>query len=190
MDEAEPIAELVQRLRAGDPRAAEKLFARYAQRLTRLAEQHLSRKVAGRMDGEDVVPSVFRTFFRRSAAGEFQIDSALQIWRLLMQSTLRKARAKSRHHTAEMRGVAAELPGGGDAWLAEAVAHEPGPAEAAALVDQIEALLRDLPDLYCHLLDMRLQGHSVAEIAQQLGVTRQTVYRALHLFQERLTSPS
>jgi DNA-directed RNA polymerase specialized sigma24 family protein len=70
--------------------------------------------------------------------------------------------------------------------LAAAASREPGPEEAAALVDQIEALLRGLPPLYCHILDRRLQGQPVAEIASGLGVSRQTVYRALALLQERL----
>jgi hypothetical protein len=69
------------------------LVERYAHRLARLAEQHLSPKVAGRLDAEDVVQSAFRTFFRRSVQGEFQIDSSAQMWRLLAKITLMKARA-------------------------------------------------------------------------------------------------
>ena len=33
--------------------------------------------------------------------------------------------------------------------------------------DQIEALLRGLPPLYCHILDLRLQGHGASEVALQ-----------------------
>jgi RNA polymerase sigma-70 factor (ECF subfamily) len=187
VDNADPVSELVGRLQSGDSRAAEELFARYAQRLVRLADQHLSRKLAGRVDGEDVVQSVFRTFFRRSDRGEFRIDSSAQIWQLLVKITIRKARAKARHHTADRRDAGAEVRGGDDAPLAEAAAHDPSPEEAAVFVDQIESLLRGLPELYCHILDMRLQGHGVTDIAPRLGVSRQTVYRALDLLQQRLT---
>ena len=187
MDALNPIAELVDRLRRGDSRAAQELFARYAQRLTRLAEQQLSRKLAARLDGADVVQSVFRTFFRRCAAGEFHIDSSAELWRLLVRITLRKARAYSRQHTASTRNVAAEAPGGGEAFLIEAVAHEPDPEEAAALVDQIEALLRGLPALYHDLLQLRLEGHSVSDVAARLGVSRRTVHRGLNLLRQRLT---
>jgi RNA polymerase sigma factor (sigma-70 family) len=186
MSAGSPITELVERLRGGDPRAAEELFARYAQRLTRLAEQHLSRKLAARLDGTDVVQSVFRTFFRRTAAGEFRIDDSDAIWRLLVRITLQKARAKGRHHTAGPRAVAAEEPGGGAALLAQAVAHEPGPLEAAVLVDEIEGVLHGLPPLYCNLLELRLQGHTVVDAAERLGVSRRTVHRALALLQQRL----
>jgi RNA polymerase sigma-70 factor (ECF subfamily) len=185
MDDASPIANLLDRLRAGDPQAADHLFQRYALRLTRLAEQHLSRKLAGRLDGEDIVQSVFRTFFRRTSQGEFHIDESAQLWRLLVKITVLKANAKGRYHMAQRRTAGAES--GGDAWLAEAVAREPGPDEAAALVDQIEQLLHGLPPLYCQALELRLQGHTVAEIAPRLGVSRQTVYRVLGLLQQRLT---
>ena len=180
-------AELVVRLRGGDAEAAEEVFARYAQRLTALAEQQLSRKLAARLDGADVVQSVFRTFFRRSSAGEFRIDSSAELWRLLVQITLQKARAYGRQHTAGVRDVAAEEPGGGAAFLREIVAHEPGPEEAAVLIDQIETLLRGLPPLYCDLLQLRLEGHSVSDTAVRLGVSRRTVHRGLHLLQQRLT---
>jgi DNA-directed RNA polymerase specialized sigma24 family protein len=182
--------DLVQRLRDGDPHAADGLFALYAQRLTRIAEQHLSDLLAGRLDGSDVVQSVFRTFFRRSAEGEFRIDSAAQLWRLLVKITLRKARAKGRYHTAGVRDVKAEAGNEGDYWLVTAIAREPGPLEAVMLVDQIDALLQGLPVLYCHVLDLRLQGFGPTEIAARLDVSRQTVHRALGLLQERLESNS
>jgi RNA polymerase sigma-70 factor (ECF subfamily) len=185
MERPLPIPDLLARLRSGDQAAAAELFRRYAQRLAHLAEQHLSRSLAGRLDGQDVVQSVFRTFFERCARGEFRIDSSAQLWQLLVKITILKARAEARRHLAERRDVRAEAAGA-DAWLAEAVAHEPSAAEAAALVDQVEALLRGLPALYCRVLDMRLQGHAVPDIARELAVSRQTVYRVLHLLQDRL----
>jgi RNA polymerase sigma-70 factor (ECF subfamily) len=184
MPDADPNQDLVERLREGDPLAAEVLFRRYAVRLARLAEQHLNRRVAARVDGEDVVQSVFRTFFQRCARGEFQIDSSEQIWRLLVRLTLRKARAQVRRHLAGKRDGRAEV--GGDEAAFEAVSREPGPAEAAALLDRIEFLLRGLPELFCHVLERRLRGWAVADIAAELAVSRQTVYRALELLQHRL----
>jgi|SRR5271157_683766 len=117
--------------------------------------------------------------------GEFKIDSSAQIWKLPVRITLLKARAKGRFHSAGMRDVGAENQGG-DAQLRKAVTHEPGPVEAVALVDEIEALLRGLPPLYSNMLEMRLRGCSVVEIATHLDVSRRTVERALNLLQQRL----
>ena len=138
------------------------------------------------MAGEDVVQSAFRTFFRRGHAGEFRIDSSAQLWQLLVKITVLKARAKARHHTAGVRDAGVERDAGPGAF--EPAAREPGPEEAAALVDQVEALLRGLPPLYGQLLGLRLQGRPVTEVADELGVSRQTVHRALNLLQDRLTA--
>jgi RNA polymerase sigma-70 factor, ECF subfamily len=164
----------------------DEIFAHYAQRLSRVADRYLSRRLAGRLDGEDVVQSVFRTFFRRSSRGEFQIDSTAQLWRLLVKITVQKARAKGRHHAAGRRDVKAEVGGDAQGWLAEAAASEPGPSDAAAMMDQIDVMLRGLPPIYCGILDLRLQGCKAMEIARRLEISRQTVYRALTLLHQRL----
>lgn len=189
MDEDKQPTDLVERWRHGDQEAAKVLFARYARRLTRLAEQHLNQRLAGRVDGEDVVQSVFRTFFRRSAEGKFRIDSSTGLWRLLVKITILKTRDEVRRHTAACRSV--DQQAGlerGDGWLIEAVANHPGPVEAAILIEQVGQLLEGLPALYCRMLELRLAGYTVAETAQELDVSRQTIYRALNLLQERLMS--
>ena len=184
MSEHDPVPDLIRRFQEDDPGGADGLCAFFAWRLTRVSEQHLGAKLAGRIDGEDVVQSVFRTFFRRSAAGEFRIDSSAQLWRLLVKITLRKVWAKRRYHTSEVRDVGAEA--GGENWMAAAVAREPGPEEAATLLDQIEVLLRGLPPFFCQVLELRLQGCGATEVASRLGVSRQTVHRALTVLRERL----
>jgi RNA polymerase sigma-70 factor, ECF subfamily len=175
-----------ERLGRRDPAAAEQIFARYARRLVRVAEQYLSRRLSGRFDGEDVVQSVFRTFFRRAEEGQFRIDSSAQLWQLLVRITVLKARAKGRYHTAGLRDAGAEAGGDPGALLAGALAGEPGPDEAAVLVDQIDALLRRLPEVYGRVLELRLCGDHVTEIAERLGLSRQGIYRMLALLQDRL----
>jgi RNA polymerase sigma factor (sigma-70 family) len=182
------IPNLAERLRAGDPEAPEALFRRYARQLARLADQHLNRKFAGRVDAEDVVQSVFRTFFRRSARGEFRIDDSAQVWRLLVTLTVRKAQVQARRHGAHRRDAGREVVG--EAPLTDVLGREPGPEDAAVLMDEIASLLRGLPNLHCHVLERRLEGQSVADIAAALDVSRQTVYRVLKLLQQRLERAS
>ena len=177
--------DLVRRLQEGDSRAVEQLYARYVRQLVRLAERQLGGKLAARLDAEDVVQSAFGSFFRRDARGDFEIGSSLELWRLLVKITLNKTRAKARHHTTEGRDVAAEAAAG-ETLVAQALARGPRPDEAVAFVDQVEALLCGLPEPYGQILDMRLTGHSVAEIADALGVSRQSVYRVMNLLRQRL----
>jgi RNA polymerase sigma factor (sigma-70 family) len=174
-----------ERLRRGDADAAKEVFARYAERLARLAGQHLSPRLAARLDSADVVQSAFRTFFRRSAQGEFHIDSSQGLWQLLAKITLLKARAQGRRHLADRRDVRAEAVVADETSQPEAETPEPGPAEQAVLLDQIEALLDGLPPQYGELLRFRLEGHSVTDIAREMGLSRQSVHRMLNVLQER-----
>jgi RNA polymerase sigma-70 factor (ECF subfamily) len=186
VDDAQHVAQLVTRYHAGDAEAAALLFGRYAQRLARLAEQQFSPPLARRLDADDVVQSVFRTFFSRCARGEFRVDSSAQLWRLLVKITLCKVREKARFHHADKRNVHAESAPPDEAWLPEALGREPDPAEAVAMLDLIEAVLQGLPALYATILEMRLAGHKASEIASATKVSRQTVYRALELLETRV----
>jgi RNA polymerase sigma factor (sigma-70 family) len=186
VDETDPVADWMRRWNAGDQQAAELLFSRYAARLTRVAEQHLSRRIAAREGGEDVVQSVFRTFFGRSAEGQFLIDGSAQVWRLLLKITLQKVRTRGRYHAAHKRRATAEVRPEDDSWVAEALDRDPDPASAVELVDLMEAMLKGVPPLYCRVLELRLQGMVPADVARELNISRNTVYRALDLFKQRL----
>ncbi|QDU98161.1 RNA polymerase sigma factor [Lignipirellula cremea] len=160
------------------------IFERYSKRLIRFAERRLSKQLAGRVDGEDVVQSAFRTFFRRREEGSLKIDGNNQLWRLLVCLTLRKAMAKGRFHTAAKRDVALEISAeqAPQAFLA----REPAPEDGVFLADHIECLLAGLPAVHGEILRQRLEGASVKEISMALNLSRQTIYRALHLLQSRL----
>ncbi|MAG93581.1 MAG: hypothetical protein CMJ48_07510 [Planctomycetaceae bacterium] len=171
----------------GDDGAARVLFERYAERLTSLAERHLSTRFAGRLDGEDIVQSVFRTFFSRSARGEFQIDSSASVWRLLVRITMRKVYGKVRHHRMAKRDVYAERRGTAPFRDREFSETRPEPIEAVVLMEEIETLLEGLPEVHCSILALRLEGYTATEISGRLGISRRSVQRALSLLGERLS---
>jgi hypothetical protein len=72
-DDAE---DLMRRIRAGDDIAAQDVFTRYARRLVLAADQRVAANVRARVRGDEVVQSVFRTFFRRSEGGELIAELA------------------------------------------------------------------------------------------------------------------
>lgn len=168
------------------------MFVKYAEQLARLAEQNLSQRVARRVDGADVVQSVFRTFFVRAERGEFQIRSSAELWKLLVQITLNKARQQGRRHSAELRDVRREADQ--SALLPGLVADQPGPEDAAILNDVIEQALLRLPEAqrphYQKLIELKLADYSNDEIAEQLGIVRRTVERMLKRLESSLESRS
>src|SRR5262245_5216743 len=66
-------ADLLARWRNGDQQAAAVLFHRYADRLVALAKSRLSARLASRVDPEDVVQSVYRSFFVDARVGRYDV---------------------------------------------------------------------------------------------------------------------
>lgn len=175
----------IHRAEQDQPLNLDEQLALFSASLARLAQRHLDGRLKRRLDGEDVVQSAFRTFLRRNALGEFQIEGAAQLWKLLVHITVMKARAKGRFHTADRRNIQHEVPDG-EEWLSQIAFGEPQESEALALVETVEFLLRDVPDWYAVVLEMRLNDHSATDIALELKLSRQSVHRALRVLRDRL----
>jgi DNA-directed RNA polymerase specialized sigma24 family protein/tRNA A-37 threonylcarbamoyl transferase component Bud32 len=174
-----------------DEAAAEELFRRYAGRLTALARSRLSSALASRVDAEDVVQSAYRSFFLLAKGGEVLLRQSGDLWRLLVRITLRKVYRSARRHRADCRSVERECPLA-DEGEAAPLGREPTPAEAAALVDELRGMLAPLDAVQQRMVEMRLQGHEVEEIAAEVRRSTRTVRRVLGAFaaelEQRLTT--
>ena len=180
-----PSVELLARYRAGNPDAATLLFERYVERLTRLARTRLSPRLAARTDPEDIVLSAWRSFFIAAREGRFDLQRSGDLWRLLVAITLRKVYRQARHHSADKRAVALEATGNRvDPQFAPD--REPTPDEAAALHDELEWLMGRLSPFARRVLELRLQGELLAEIAADTGRAERSVRRALADIRELL----
>lgn len=174
---------LLARWRAGDQQAASELFQRYATRLVALARGRLSEKLSSRVDAEDVVQSAYRSFFAESGAGRFQVERGGDFWQLLVTITLHKLQHHVARHTAQKRAVAREQTFGSEDSLhgiqADVFAKEPSPVEAMALADELQQVMARLEPYQRAMLELRLQGNSLAEIAAESQCSVRTVIRVL-----------
>lgn len=177
---------LLARWRAGDGDAAAEIYHAYWTRLCELARTRLSRQMARRVGPDDIVQSVFRSFFRRAEAGDFVVPHAESLWALLVRITLNKVRRQTRRHRAQRRNVAAEVEQPSDTPILDALAHEPTPAQAVALVDEVRFVLAPLDEVKRKMVTLCLQGYSCSEIASSLGYSRWTVRRVLDRVGEEL----
>src|SRR6478672_1607750 len=105
---------LVRRFRSGEDDAATKLYKRYAERLQRLAQRNTGLDLTPRFDAEDVVQSVFRTFFRRVRTGLYDLPAGDELWRLLLVISLNKIRTLAVYHRAQKRSVGATVTPGSE----------------------------------------------------------------------------
>jgi eukaryotic-like serine/threonine-protein kinase len=176
-----PSDELLRRYRVGGESAAAEIFDRYVARLTRLAGSRMAAKLARRIDPEDVVLSACRSFFVAARQDRFALQRSGDLWRLLVRMTLRKLYRSAAHHGAEMRDVNRESGGIGDLPN-----REPTPDEAVALADELDAVMRQLNERERRLLEMRLQGFALREIAAEFHVTERHVRRMLTAVRRRI----
>jgi RNA polymerase sigma-70 factor (ECF subfamily) len=153
--------------------------------LLRLAAKQTSPEVAPRADADDIVQSVFRTFFRRAALGEYDLPDGDELWKLFLVIGLNKVRAVAGHHKAAKRDV--RQTAGGPAFDKAAERLTAGDdADLNLLQMTIDELLAPLPAGHRQIVELRVAGHEVADIAARVGRAKRSVERILQEFRNRL----
>jgi RNA polymerase sigma factor (sigma-70 family) len=181
----------LQRLRAGDTAAAQPLWERYYADLVRLAHDHLAARVRRSADAEDVALGAFASFCRGAAEGRFpQLADRHDLWRLLFTVTLRHAADQARREGRQRRGGGqhidvADLLDLSNADLDDLAGNAPDPAWAAAVADELQSLLVRLPgDDLRQIMQLRLEGHTLPEIARVLGRSLRSIERKWALIRQ------
>lgn len=184
-DDGEPSdGSLLRQYRRGDQGAAEALYRRYAGRLRALAHSQRSPDLAGRVDDDDIVQSVFGSFYRGVSRGAYDVGTGEELWKLFMVITLNKVRAKGGHHRAQKRDVR-QTAGGGEIDRAADPLASDEQAAARLRIEVDEALERLRPE-QAEAVRLRLEGYEVAEIAGMTGRSKRSVERNLQAARVRL----
>ena len=175
------------RVQSGDDEAAREVFERYLTRLVALARSRLSDKLQQKVDADDIVQSAFRSFFVRAREGQFTIERSGDLWSLLASITRHKLLKQAEHYHQQKRSLDRDQP------LAVAgskeppqFAAEPTETEAIALSDELTFLMGELEPLQRKILELRLQGQAIPEIAETVERSERTVRRFLSGFRDQL----
>lgn len=176
---------LLRRLHGGQSDASTELYLRYAQRLRALAASQTSADLAREVDPEEIVQSVFRTFFRRAVQGHYAVPDGEEIWKLLLVIALNKVRAAGAFHRAAKRDI--RMTARGEAFD-RAVESEPGRDESALTVLRmvIDELLEGMSEQNRRMIELRIEGYEVSEIADRVQRAKRSVERVLQDFRTRL----
>jgi RNA polymerase sigma-70 factor (ECF subfamily) len=176
------------RVLSGTAQGETEVVERYTERLLALARSQLPERLGRRLDAEDVVQSVYQSFFRRLRAGEFGFAESHDIWRLLAVMTYCKVRNQVKFHQRARRDVRREtpFPSATSSTLPEdqVPSEEPSPEHLAMLLDSLEQLLGSLPENYRTIIIRRLEGDSIEQIATAVKRSVRTVLRVLAHVQE------
>jgi hypothetical protein len=186
----------IRELKAGERTAIQPLWETYCQRLVARARQQLAGVPRRAADEEDVALSAFDSFCRAAAQGRFpQLHDRHDLWQLLVLLTDRKASKLACAERCQKRGrgkvldeaaLAGAQASGGDSPLAALLSQEPSPAFAAQVAEECRRLLGLLQDPELrHVALAKMEGYTVEQIAQQLGVVPRTVKRWLRMIRQR-----
>jgi RNA polymerase sigma-70 factor (ECF subfamily) len=176
---------LVRRFRCGEQDAATALFCRYATRLHHLAQRNMASDLGTRFDADDVVQSVFRTFFRRVQTGFYDLPDGEELWRLLLVLALNKIRALAVHHRAQKRDVNATI-GQDPQMLSQHITQNSDELALHSLQLVVAEVLDGLPSVQQRIIMKRIDGCQIEEIATETGRSKRTVERVLQSFRQRL----
>jgi DNA-directed RNA polymerase specialized sigma24 family protein len=141
------------------------------------------------------VQSTFKSFFLRQQRGQYDLADRDDLLRLLVRMTLNKARGTAARESRGRRDYRREQtsttvagnPRGTEDWLVECVERgAPTPDEGAALAEEAERRLAQLPDDLYRIAVYKLEGYTNAEIAAlpEMGCSVRTVERKLRLIRE------
>jgi RNA polymerase sigma-70 factor, ECF subfamily len=188
--ESVPTAKLLEGLLRGDNAAATRLFHAYSKRLVGLARKRLDARTLQKVDPEDVVQSVFRSFFRMHVDGELAAWPADHLWNLLATITARKCAKRVRYFRAAVRNVQREVTNSigadGSATRLDLPASEPTPEEALLLLDIVEEMMRGLDAKGRQVVTLYLQEYSTSEIAVTVGHSSRSVQLLIQRVRRRL----
>jgi DNA-directed RNA polymerase specialized sigma24 family protein len=170
------------KLQAGESAAVQPLWEKYFHRLVGLARTRLRKTTRLCSDEEDVALSAFDSFCRNAEAGRFpDLTDRESLWRLLAEFTLRKAAHHIRDASALKRG-GGMVTVGGSGVFEDVLGREPDPALAAEVAEECERLLASLGDpVLQQVALLRMDGHSVNEVATLIGCSPIAVKRKLKL---------
>jgi RNA polymerase sigma-70 factor (ECF subfamily) len=178
---------LLRRFRHGSEDAATQLYLRYAHRLRALARAKSSPDLAGRFDPDDVVQSVFGSFFRGASKGLYDVPAGEELWNLFLVIALNKIRAKGAYHRAAKRDVR-QTAGLEDLESLPVPNAEQNEESLVLLQMVVNEVLDRFHPMQRRMIELRIEGQEVADIAQLTARSKRTVERVLHDFRNNLAA--
>jgi RNA polymerase sigma-70 factor (ECF subfamily) len=186
MTNAESLRTLLDRVRAGDQRAATELVRRYEPALRRLVRLRLrDRQLRRFLDSSDICQAVLLRFFVRVATGRYELETPEQLLKLLATLARNQVINEALQQRAAKRDCRRVAAAGAEEW--EAVAPGSSPSQHVSGEELLEKARRVLGPDEWRLLQLRQEGREWADIAGQLGGTAEGLRKQLARAVARVT---
>jgi RNA polymerase sigma-70 factor (ECF subfamily) len=171
----------------GDQQAAARLSQQYESKVRIVARVLLGPALRPYLDSIDMVQSVHRSLLMGLRHDKFDISSPEKLIALATTMVRRKVARQWRHLRRQQR---LENGNQDSANLAHTLSSlsstETDPARAAQFNEQVEHLCSRLDPVERRILELRSEGYSTAEIAEQLSLKAVTLRVRMTRLRERL----
>ncbi len=178
--------DLIARIRAGDQAAAEELVRKFEPVVRREIRLNMTdRRLARMFDSVDICQSIWSSFFVRVAAGQFDIDSPVQLTNLLMAMARNKLAHQSRRNRYQKRDVG-RVDANSES-IGTVSDSQPSPSDCISAKELLAKMQSSLTDEEQRISELRRTGMAWEEVATTLGGTAQARRMQLHRAADRIT---
>jgi RNA polymerase sigma factor (sigma-70 family) len=174
MNKTDTVLLWLDELKQGNREPVRMMLERYLHRLVAIAEKRFNRLPHLAGYGEDVALSALKSLCLGVEKGKFQkLRGSDDLLRLLCVMTTRKSIDLQRKKWADAN-VADEVV------IMDVLSREPSPDEANAMIDGVNALLKNLgDDELKQIAEWKVAGWTNQEIAKKIGCVERSVERKL-----------
>lgn len=191
MSQSPNVSHWIELVKGGDSVAANKIWRHYFDQLVRAVRRKLYGQNRAVSDEEDIVLSVFESFYDAAENGRFpDLSDRDDLWQLLLRMSGRKVIDKRRRDRRQRRGGEVrvhslnELRDGES--VIDAIGDEPSPEMVLMMQESVEQFFSHLGvGQLRDLAGAKLEGYSNAELAERFGCSERTIERRLHLIREK-----
>jgi RNA polymerase sigma-70 factor (ECF subfamily) len=178
---------LMQRVRAGDGQAAEDLLRLYEPAVRRIIRiQMRDPRLRRTLDSMDICQSIFGSFFVRVHLGQFELNTAEDLRKLLAIMARNKVITQARRPHVSRQQERALHDGDSDVNRPLA-SREPGPSYQAEARDLLDQVRRRLTDEERWLAEQRANGRPWAEIAAECNGSPEALRKKLERALDRVS---
>ena len=191
MSNSNKISHWIDLVKSGDSHAANRIWQHYFDQLVRSVRRKLYGQNRAVSDEEDIVLSVFDSFYEAAEKGRFpDLSDRDDLWKLLLRMAGRKVIDKRRRDQRQRRGGGVPIHSldvsGGEGAAIEAIGQEPSPEMVLMMQESVQQFFSHLG--VGHLRDLagaKLEGYSNAELSQRFECSERTIERRLRLIREK-----
>lgn len=166
----------------GSEEAAWQLVEQYGERIRRAVRCLLNQRLRSKFDSMDFVQLVWSSLFR--AKGNLdRFDRPEELAAFLMTMARNKVGMEVRRRllTAKYNvNRETSLEAGGHGVQAEVLGSTPEPIEVAIARERWQGIVEERPEQHRLIIKFKLEGYTLQQIAEKLGISERTVRRFLH----------